>query len=122
MKALYTKQLYFTEDGNTLSYSFRKAVEEWMENNNASKYNPIELGYVMRNELDHVLCGDFCDKAVELQTDVELSKDVVIEQLSDAVKAVLDDNNSESGHYWPDIIKKCKQAFEAKKSFDERDY
>jgi hypothetical protein len=122
MKPLYTKQLAFTEDGYDLSDSFRKAIEEWMENNNASEYNPIELHYVMRNELDHVLCRDFCDRAVELQTDVELSKDVVLEQLSSAVEEVLKDNDSECGLYWPDIIKKCQRAFEAKKSFDARDY
>ena len=121
MKPLYTKQLQFTEDGNKLSYSFRRAVEEWMENNNTSKYNTIELGYVMRNELDHVLCGDFSDKAVELQTDVELSKDVVIEQLSSAVEEVLKDNY-ECGLYWPDVIQKCQRAFQAKKSFDKRTY
>jgi hypothetical protein len=68
------------------------------------------------------LCRDFCDRAVELQTDVELSKDVVLEQLSGAVEEVLKDNDSECGLYWPDIIKKCQRAFEAKKSFDARDY
>lgn len=121
MKPLYTKQLAFTEDGDNLSHSFRKAVKEWMKNNCTSKYNPIELGYVMKNELDYVLCGDFSDKAMELQIDVELSKDAVIEQLSSAVEEVLKDN-AECGLYWPDVIKKCQRAFQAKESFDKRDY
>jgi hypothetical protein len=75
----------------------------------------------MRNELDCVLCGDFSDKAMELQTDVELSKDALIEQLGSAVEEVLKDD-FECGLYWPDVIKKCKRAFQAKESFDKRDY
>jgi hypothetical protein len=121
MNRLYTKILTQTEEANQLANSFRNLIKKWLEENNTELYNPIELAHLLNEELDIILCGNFSDIAEELQTNSEVVKDHLIDELSDAVKKVIDDNDSKSGDYWPDVINKCRSAYLKKIKHDMGD-
>jgi hypothetical protein len=121
MKSLYTKVLTHTDEAVQLANSFRNLLKKWSEENNTELYNPIELAYLLNEELALILCGNFCDVAEERQTNSEVVKDHLIDELSGAVKKVIDDADSKSGDYWPDVINKCRSAYLKKIKFDMGD-
>jgi hypothetical protein len=121
MKSLYTKVLTHTDEAVQLANSFRNLIKKWSEENNTELYNPIELAYLLNEELALILCGNFCDAAEERQTNSEVVKDHLIDELSDAVKKVIDDNDSKSGGHWPDVINKCRSAYLKKIKHDMGD-
>jgi hypothetical protein len=96
-------------------------LKKWSEENNTELYNPIELAYLLNEELALILCGNFCDVAEERQTNSEVVKDHLIDELSDAVKKVIDDADSKSGDHWPDVISKCRSAYLKKIKFETGD-
>ena len=122
MKPLYTKILTLNYDAECLSASFKNVLRKWAEANNIDGYNPIELAHLLNEELALMLCGNYCDISEDLQTNTTVREAYVIDELADAVKSVLDDNDSQSGEYWPDVIKQCKAAFEKKLKLDKGDY
>lgn len=122
MKPLYTKILTLNDDGEALVTSFRNLINKWAGENKIEQYNPIELAHLLNEELALILCYYYCDAAEGLQTDPKTRESWVIDELASAVKFVLDDNDSESGMYWPDVIKACKAAYEKKLKLDKGDY
>lgn len=122
MKPLYTKILTLNNDGETLAKSFRSLINKWAEENEIEQYNPIELSFLLKEELEVILCYYYCDAVEGLQTNPKTREAWVIDELANAVKFVLDDNDSESGMYWPDVIKACKAAYEKKLKLDKGDY
>lgn len=122
MKPLYTKILTLNYDAERLSASFKSMLWKWAEANNVNEYNPIELAHLLNEELAFVLCGNYSDISEELQTNTTVREAYVIDELADAVKSVLDDNDSQSGEYWPDVINQCRAAYNKKTKLDKGDY
>lgn len=122
MKPLYTKILTLNNDGEALSKSFRDLIREWSEDSKIQQYNPIELAHLLNEELALILCGNYCDVAEDLQTDTTVRGAYVLDELADAVKSILDDNDNQNKMFWPDIIKQCKSAYEKKLKLDNGDY
>jgi hypothetical protein len=122
MKALYTKILTLNNDGEALSKSFRDLISEWAEENEIEQYNPIELSHLLKEELECMLGSIYSDAAEALQTNSTTREAWVMDELADAVKLVLDDNDSKSGMHWPDVIAQCKYAYDKKLKLDNHDY
>ena len=122
MKPLYTKILTLNHDAECLSASFKSMLWKWAEANNVNEYNPIELAHLLNEELALMLCGNYCDISEELQTNTTVREAYVIDELADAVKSILDDNDTPYGLDWPDVIRKCKAAYEKKQKLDKGDY
>ena len=122
MKPLYTKILTHNTDGSALAKSFKNLINEWAEQNNIAQYNPIELSHLLKEELECMLGGIYSDAAEALQTNSTTREAWVMDELANAVKLVLDDNDAESGMHWPDVIAQCKYAYEKKLKLDNGDY
>lgn len=122
MKPLYTKILTLNYDAECLSASFKNVLRKWAEANNIDQYNPIELAHLLNEELAFMLCNNYSDISEGLQTNPTVREAYAIDELADAVKSVLDDNDTPYGLEWPDVIKKCKAAFEKKQKLDKGDY
>lgn len=122
MKPLYTKILTLNNDGEALTKSFKSSINKWAEENKIEQYNPIELSFFLKEELDVIICYYYCHVAEGLQTDSEARASWIMDELANAVKLVLDDNNTPNGLHWPDVIERCKSAYEKKLKLDKGDY
>lgn len=65
MKTLFEKTLEFNDEGIRLSESFQKLLDDWFDMNNITQYNPIEISWLINNEISIKIAGMYLDNVYE---------------------------------------------------------
>ena len=65
MKTIFDKDFMFNPDGLELASSFEKMFRDWMNENTVSVYNPVEVAWMIDNEIKLKLSNIYLNKVEE---------------------------------------------------------